>query len=294
MRSTGLALRAENLCSTIHGDVDRTGPHLTARHKHAGFLRLVTSYMCASTVPERANIERARTAANERVIPRREALLVSGALAMGWSRAVAAEEEEEEEEEEVVAPIKPTKTKGGSAGPVVTDKVFFEFKIAGRTKALENPKWEKIIARDKRASGYTEAEFSQGGTDSVVRVVFGLYGKEAPKTVETFLQLAKGELMAPCIDEDDAVGDPEDFSGSQRSKLTKRQIYKQCKAQEDKPVGYEYSQIWRVVKDKRIDLGRINKQYRQAPFNDDENALQHRFEAVEKQGRCDKLKTRSL
>lgn len=201
---------------------------------------------------------------------------------MGWSRAVAAEEDqEEEEEEEELAPIKPAKAKGGgSAGPMITDKVFFEFKIAGRTKALENPKWEKIIARDKRSSGYTTAEFSQGGTDSVVRVVFGLYGKEAPKTVETFLQLAKGELMAPCVDEDDAVGDPEDFGGSQRSKLTKRQIYKQCKAQEDKPVGYEYSQIWRVVKDKRIDLGRINKQYRQAPLNDDENTLQHRLEAM--------------
>jgi hypothetical protein len=50
---------------------------------------------------------------------------------------------------------------GSDAGPEITSKVYLVFKVAGRTKALENPKWEKIIARDKRASGYTDAEFSQ-------------------------------------------------------------------------------------------------------------------------------------
>ena len=48
-------------------------------------------------------------------------------------------------------------------------QVFLEFKITGRTKALENPKWEKIIARDKRAGGI--------GEDTQARVVLGLYGK---------------------------------------------------------------------------------------------------------------------
>eukprot|EP00277_Geminigera_cryophila_P047606 CAMPEP_0173072468 /NCGR_PEP_ID=MMETSP1102-20130122/9838_1 /TAXON_ID=49646 /ORGANISM="Geminigera sp., Strain Caron Lab Isolate" /LENGTH=264 /DNA_ID=CAMNT_0013941149 /DNA_START=421 /DNA_END=1215 /DNA_ORIENTATION=- len=160
-------------------------------------------------------------------------------------------------------------------GTEITNKVYMEFKISGRTKALENPKWEKIIARDKRASGYTDAEFSQGGTDSSVRVVFGLYGNAAPDTTSAFMKLVQGQLKAPCIDEEDATGDPEDMGTSQRTKLTRRQIYKQCKAQEDKPVGYEYSQLWRVIKDKRIDMGRINRQYRQAPFNDDQNTLRH-------------------
>eukprot|EP00802_Teleaulax_amphioxeia_P015060 Tamp_15143.p1 GENE.Tamp_15143~~Tamp_15143.p1 ORF type:complete len:343 (-),score=69.65 Tamp_15143:538-1422(-) len=192
-------------------------------------------------------------------VPRRAAVLAGTAAAvLGWSRASFAAGD-----------------KGGAEEPEITDKVYFDFKISGRTKALENPKWEKIIARDKRASGYTDAEFSQGGTDTTVRMVVGLYGEEAPKTVAAFLELAEGDLMAPCIDEDEATGDPEDFASSQRSKLTKRQIYKQCKAQEDKPVGYEYSQVWRVVKDQRIDLGRINKQFRQAPYNDDENSLKH-------------------
>ena len=35
VHSTGLALRAEHLGSSIHGDDDRTGAPLTARHKHA-------------------------------------------------------------------------------------------------------------------------------------------------------------------------------------------------------------------------------------------------------------------
>jgi hypothetical protein len=48
-------------------------------------------------------------------------------------------------------------------------QVFLEFKISGRTKALENPKWEKIIARDKRAGGI--------GEDMKARIVLGLYGK---------------------------------------------------------------------------------------------------------------------
>jgi hypothetical protein len=42
--------------------------------------------------------------------------------------------------------------------------------------------------------------------------------------------------MVPCIDEDEATGDPEDFGTNQRTKLTRRQIYKQCKAQVKGPV----------------------------------------------------------
>eukprot|EP00961_Rhodomonas_salina_P287253 3881539-Rhodomonas_salina.1 len=73
----------------------------------------------------------------------------------------------------------------------------------------------------------------------------------------------QGELAAPCIDEDEVV-DNEAFGVSERylsanalakrcpiltlhfvmprTKLTKRQIYRQCKAQEVAKVGYQYSQ----------------------------------------------------
>jgi len=150
----------------------------------------------------------------------------------------------------------------------VTKKVFFEYKIAGRTKAMENEKWEKIIARDKRAGGAT-------GEDRTARIVIGLYEDAAPNICKTFLKLVKGELIAPCMDEFEALGDPDAFAVSARSKLTKRNNYRQCKATEDKPVGYEYSQLWRVIKDKRLDFGRINKLYRQTENNNDANDLKH-------------------
>ena len=67
-------------------------------------------------------------------VPRRAAVLAGTAAAvLGWSRASFAAGDKE-----------------GAGEPEITDKVYFEFKISGRTKALENPKWEKIIARDKR------------------------------------------------------------------------------------------------------------------------------------------------
>jgi hypothetical protein len=57
----------------------------------------------------------------------------------------------------------------------------------------QNP---QIIARDKRAGSIA--------ADETGRIVIGLYGKEAPESVEVFLQLIKGSLVAPCMDEEDA------------------------------------------------------------------------------------------
>ena len=54
----------------------------------------------------------------------------------------------------------------------------------------------QIIARDKRAESVA--------ADQTGRIVIGLYGKEAPESVEVFLQLIKGTLVAPCMDEEDA------------------------------------------------------------------------------------------
>ena len=86
------------------------------------------------------------------VIHRRAAIVAGTAAAMGWSRvAVAAAVEDEEDDE----------SSSGQGGAKITDRVYFDFKISGRTKALVNPKWEKLIARDKRASGFTDEEFSQ-------------------------------------------------------------------------------------------------------------------------------------
>jgi hypothetical protein len=81
------------------------------------------------------------------------------------------------------------------------------------------------------------------------------FSQEAPATVATFLKLAQGQLIAPCIDEDEAF-DEDEFGVSDRDKLTKKQIYRQCKAREDTPLSYEYSQVWRIAKDERIDFGR--------------------------------------
>jgi cyclophilin family peptidyl-prolyl cis-trans isomerase len=155
-----------------------------------------------------------------------------------------------------------------SAGPEITDKVYITLKVAGRTKALENKKWEKIIARDKRAG-------NNDGEDDVFTLVFGLYGKDAPETTENFKALVTGTLSAPCLDQDDAIGDEESFTQNQRKSLTKRSIYRQCLAQQDVPVGLQYSTGYQIIKDKRIDMGRINKLFRQAPNTQDSNTLLH-------------------
>jgi hypothetical protein len=85
-------------------------------------------------------------------IHRRAAIVAGTAAAVGWSRvAVAAAVDDEEDDA----------SSSGQGGPKITDRVYFDFKISGRTKALVNPKWEKLIARDKRASGFTDEEFSQ-------------------------------------------------------------------------------------------------------------------------------------
>eukprot|EP00282_Hemiselmis_andersenii_P046801 CAMPEP_0172088836 /NCGR_PEP_ID=MMETSP1043-20130122/23460_1 /TAXON_ID=464988 /ORGANISM="Hemiselmis andersenii, Strain CCMP441" /LENGTH=318 /DNA_ID=CAMNT_0012751195 /DNA_START=1 /DNA_END=953 /DNA_ORIENTATION=+ len=166
----------------------------------------------------------------------------------------------------------PNLVEAAGQGPEITAKVYFDFKLVGRTKALENAKWEKIIARDKRAAGGS-------GQDTVGRIVIGLYGKEAPESVGTILKLVKGELPAECIDEDEAY-DEEAFGQSDRDRLTKRQIYKQCKAKEGTNLSYQYSQVGTVIKGKRIDVGRMNKLYLAAPQNEDSNSLKHDSEGV--------------
>jgi len=40
---------------------------------------------------------------------------------------------------------------------------------------------------------------TQGGTDTTVRMVVGLYGEEAPKTVAAFLELAEGVCVCVCV-----------------------------------------------------------------------------------------------
>ncbi len=62
-----------------------------------------------------------------------------------------------------------------------------------------------------------------------------------------------------------------------RELLSKKKMDRQCQVSAAKPVTLEGSQVWRIVQDKRIDLGRLAGKFalRRAPATADGNALRH-------------------
>jgi cyclophilin family peptidyl-prolyl cis-trans isomerase len=89
------------------------------------------------------------------------------------------------------------------------------------------------------------------------RMVLGLYAKEAPDACRIFAALSGGTLEAPCR------GDDSDNEAFARSGLTKRGVTRACLAEESRPVPYSGSTVWRIVKDKRVDLGQVQGKFAQ-------------------------------
>ena len=62
-----------------------------------------------------------------------------------------------------------------------------------------------------------------------------------------------------------------------RELLGKKKMDRQCQVSAAKPVSLEGSQVWRIIQDKRIDLGRLAGKFalRRAPITTDANTLRH-------------------
>lgn len=101
------------------------------------------------------------------------------------------------------------------------------------------------------------------------RIVIGLFGNEAPSSVAKLKQLASTGLPAACR--------PKEKHQLEREQLEANRVYNSCKESEDEGVSLRYSQIWRVVKDERIDVGSVSGKFiaRNYPDWRDDNKLHH-------------------
>lgn len=94
-------------------------------------------------------------------------------------------------------------------------------------------------------------------TGKTQRIVLGLFGKDAPSSVQRLklLHATSGAgLPAPCkpLKEDFLI---------QREQLEANKIYRSCSEGQDKGVTYDYAQIWRIIKDERIDFGSLSGKF---------------------------------
>jgi len=73
----------------------------------------------------------------------------------------------------------------------------------------------------------------------------------APATAGLFKALAAGTLVAPCAASNDAA------AVTSKGALVKRRAAGICEADQDIPVAYASSRVWRVLRGRRIDLGQV-------------------------------------
>ena len=98
-------------------------------------------------------------------------------------------------------------------------------------------------------SGLSASASAETGTTQ--RIVLGLFGKDAPSSVAKLKLLHGTEgLVAPCkpLKEDFLI---------QREQLEANKIHRSCIESQNRGVTYDYAQIWRIVRDERIDFGSL-------------------------------------
>lgn len=99
------------------------------------------------------------------------------------------------------------------------------------------------------------------------RIIIGLFGKDAPRSTKMLKQLVntKEGLPAPCK--------PKTERTLQKGQLEANKVYNTCIESQDKGVNYEYSQIWRIVPNERIDVGAVSGKYiaRESPNWQEDN-----------------------
>eukprot|EP00977_Amphora_coffeiformis_P020628 scaffold8374_cov175-Amphora_coffeaeformis.AAC.67 len=109
------------------------------------------------------------------------------------------------------------------------------------------------------------------GTDEQKRIVIGLFGKDSPNSVAKLKSLVTSQgLPAPCRPKAERV--------LQKEQLEANKVYNACIEGEDQGVTLQYSQIWRIIRDERIDMGSVLGKFvaREYPdWQDAPNSFKH-------------------
>lgn len=135
-----------------------------------------------------------------------------------------------------------------TADATITDKIFIEF---------------KGIPGEEGAASYTND-----------RIVIGLFGNDAKQPVSILKQIVtKDGYKSKCKPLDDS-------RTFEKEQLEANKVYNSCIENEDKVgVNYEYSTVWRVMKDERIDVGAVSGKFvaRENPIFEDnaDSGLKH-------------------
>lgn len=109
---------------------------------------------------------------------------------------------------------------------------------------------DKVFVDISGLSSSASAELGQ-----TQRIVLGLFGKDAPESVQKLQRLhSSAGLVGPCkpLKEDFLI---------QREQLEANKVYRSCTETKDKGTTYDYAQIWRIIKDERIDLGSVSGKF---------------------------------
>mmetsp|Transcript_13528 Transcript_13528/g.29410 ORF Transcript_13528/g.29410 Transcript_13528/m.29410 type:complete len:341 (-) Transcript_13528:200-1222(-) len=149
-------------------------------------------------------------------------------------------------------PVMPARAEGtkSTADANITDEIFIEF------KGLSNP-----------------GDGSSSSGNSNDRITIGLFGNDAPQPVSILKQVVTKEgYKSKCK--------PLDTSRTlQKEQLEANKVYNSCLDTEDSVgVNYDYSSVWRVIKDERVDVGAVSGKYiaRESPtFEDAQSGLTH-------------------
>ena len=109
------------------------------------------------------------------------------------------------------------------------------------------------------------------GTDGPQRIVIGLFGNDAPESVKKIKALVSDQgLPAPCR--------PRAERSLTKEQLEANKVYNSCMEGQDEGVSLRYSQIWRIIRDEKIDMGAVTGKFvaRAYPdWQDAKNGLKH-------------------
>ena len=173
--------------------------------------------------------------------------------------------------------IEDTADEDGATTSVVNKRrAFFSAVATSAASILAVPPYSRAdevrSTRDAQVTDtlYIDLRTPDGTTD---RITVGLFGKDAPQPVSILKQLVSPSgYKSKCK--------PLDTSRLfEKEQLEANKVYNACiETETTVGVNYDYSQVWRVVKDDRIDLGSVTGKFiaREFPnFEDANSGLRH-------------------